>query len=638
MDMKLTKKLLALSLVGTMLLSGCGSSSSTSTSATTAASAGSSTTTTGSTDAGEVVEVKEIERKTLDLTYTTEIFTLNYLNTTSSTVADMTCLILDGLVQFNMYDELVPNMAETWECSDDGLVWTFHLRDGLHWYNSDGEVVADVTAQDYVDAMHYLLTPEVAAADSGTAAQVIENAKAFLEGEITDFEEVGIKALDDKTLEYTLSDPVAYFLSVLTDDSFLPIYMPFMEEMGESFGTSADTILSSGAYFFTSFDPQNKHVYTYNPNYWDVDNIYLSKITKTYNSQSDIGTTLFERGETAVASISDDIIDEWMNDPERSQYVTKGTQYTNTYTFKLNYLVPNIGDEYAPEDWQKAAWNSNFRKSLAYGIDKLAIATVINPYTAADIINNTLTPAGYIFNSKGVDYTDIGALAELPATTFDADLALSYRDKAMAELEGEVTFPIKMVFTYTSTSTKTANMIQVLEQQIESLLGSDYIDLVINPTYQTFAEIRSDGNYCFVYNGYTGGYRDPLTYANLYYSENSISANRGSLWVVEEYINEDGVPRHDELVAIADAEKIDNDLRYELFADAEAFLIEEALVIPFYERPYSFQLTKIQPFYAYHKENGVATLKGARLLDDTLTVEQYTQFETQMAEEKAARS
>lgn len=622
--MRLLKKLLALSLVGTMLLSGCSSKTS--------SDSGS-----GSSQDAVAATKDGVERKELDLTYTSEIFTLNYLDTTSSTVTDMTALVLDGLVQFNLYDELVPNMAESWECSDDGLVWTFHLRDGLHWYNNKGEVVADVTAKDYVDAMTYLLDPEVAAANSGTASEVIKNADAYLKGEITDFEEVGIKAIDDKTVEYTLEIPVSYFASLLEGNAFLPIYMPFMEEMGDSFGTSAETILSSGAYFFTSFDPQNKHVYTYNPKYWDVENIYLSKITKTYNSQADIGTTLFERGETAVASISDDIIDEWMTDPERSQYVTKGEQKTNTYTFKLNYLVPNVDAEFAPEDWQKAAWNLNFRQSLAYGIDKLALATVINPYIAESIVNNTLTPAGYIFNSKGIDYTDLEPLASLPKTTYEPDLAKSHRDLAIEELGDEVTFPIKMVCTYTSTSTSTANMMQVLEQQLESLLGPEYIDVVINPTYQTFAEIRSDGNYSFVFNGFTGGYRDPLTYATLYYSQNSIAANRGSLWVIEEYLNEDGLSRYDELVEIANAERLDNDLRYELFAEAEQFLIENALVIPFYERPYNFQLTKIQPFYAYHQENGVATLKGARLLDDTLTVEQYNQFETQIQEEKLAR-
>ncbi|NLY79304.1 MAG: peptide ABC transporter substrate-binding protein, partial [Lysinibacillus sp.] len=196
--------------------------------------------------------------------YSGEIKTLNYLKTSETNEFAVAANLVDGLIEYDKYGNVQPGLAESWETNDDASVWTFKLREGVKWVDHEGNEVAEVTAKDFVDGLNYVLD---AKNESSTAwiATVVKNGNAFYEGEITDFSQVGVKALDDYTLEYTLEGPTPYFLSMLNYVCFFPVYGEFLAEKGDSFGTSKENFLYNGSYILTEFEPQNKRVLTKNP-------------------------------------------------------------------------------------------------------------------------------------------------------------------------------------------------------------------------------------------------------------------------------------------------------------------------------------------------------------------------------------
>ena len=153
--------------------------------------------------------------------YGSEVSTLNYLTTSTTWDQTVGANVVDSLVEYDATGKVIPGLAETWEVSDDGLTWTFHLRKGVKWYDYQCKPVAEVTANDFVSAAKYVLTPDYASAVVGNLDK-IKNASAYYAGEIADFAEVGVKAVDDYTLQYTLETEVPYFESCLTYTCFLP--------------------------------------------------------------------------------------------------------------------------------------------------------------------------------------------------------------------------------------------------------------------------------------------------------------------------------------------------------------------------------------------------------------------------------
>ena len=198
----------------------------------------------------ETTQKEEIPRKDYTVVYSAELAHINYLVSSLSTCTRFTENYVDALVDFDKYGRTIPSLATDWEISEDGMVYTFHLREGVNWYTCDGESYAPVIAQDFVDAAKWLLTKENASTTANIFYSVVKNGKQYFNGEIADFGEVGIKALDDYTLEYTLEQPTPYFLKMTAYTCFLPANGAFLEECGESFGTSAETLLYNGAYNF----------------------------------------------------------------------------------------------------------------------------------------------------------------------------------------------------------------------------------------------------------------------------------------------------------------------------------------------------------------------------------------------------
>ena len=215
----------------------------------------------------------------------------------SNTVSEPLCLTIENLAKYDMEHTLQPALAESWECSEDGLTWTIHIRQGVKWVDSQGREVADVTADDWVASLQHGLD-WLGDGPSEVYAPMIVGADAYTKGEITDFSQVGVKAVDDYTLEYTLTRPVGSFETMFTYCAFFPpLNRAYYESQGGTFGmdthdngeygTDQNHILYTGPYVVTSWTAKNSIIFEQNPAYWNKDNMNIKTVRFLYSDGTD---------------------------------------------------------------------------------------------------------------------------------------------------------------------------------------------------------------------------------------------------------------------------------------------------------------------------------------------------------------
>ena len=424
---------------------------------------------------------------------------------------------------------------------------------------------------------------------------------ALESGTEANWDNVGIKAISEYELQFTLTAPCPWFLSRLTYNWGYPTCAKFLEEMGESFGTNNDTILYCGAFICSQYEPNSYVISTRNPLYWDIDKIHVERIEEKYNAEA--GTLAPEallRGEVTVADIPTDQIDGWMNDPSKAKLIRPNRPGSYSYFFLVNFMPTYTErDGLSHEQWLKAANNMNFRKSLYYGLDRIKGLGCYDPYTPEDYELRTITPYNFCA-ADGKDYPYLDALKAITETEqFQPETAIEYRDKARAELEAAgVTFPIMAYMPYNSESTQQTNLAVIVSQQLEELLGSDYIKFIIEgyPDTDYLSTTRRAGNYSFMMSYWGPDYADPETWTdpfNLGQAYNYIwradgmatettkgdPAGRMGRSGFDETYWKDFV--YGQKVAEATAETVDNNKRYNALAETEAWLIDQAFVIPF---------------------------------------------------------
>lgn len=568
--------------------------------------------------------------------YSGEVTTLNYLTTSSTNEFGLAANFVDTLVEYDELGVIKPALATSWTTSPDGLVWTFKIREGVKWYDNRGREVADVVAQDWVDSLKYVFTPENASATANIAYNVIKNGKAYYDGEITDFSQVGVKALDRYTLEFTLETPVPYFLSMLDYSVFMPANGTFLARHGNRFGTDNTRLLYNGAYILTTFEHQNRRVLKKNENYWDRDRVHIEELVFQYNADAaTIATALYLDGEISSVGIPSTIIDEWMNDPKLREMVRPNRPSSYSYFYCINF-DPTFDAEFNPSNWKIAVNNLNFRKSLFHGLNRLAAQITSEPFFPENKLNNTITPAGFA-DVNGKDYTSFGNLAKFATTeSFNEQLALEYRDKAMAELAGQVTFPVQVVMPYNTGGSEWEQRVQIIEQQMERLLGAHYVDVIPLPYPPTgfLNSTRRAGNYAFLECNWGPDYADPETFTDPF--------ARGGTYNFPEYtteVDENGRNKfevYEELLNAAKAELVDMERRFELFAEAEAYMLENAWVLPYGLGGGGYSSSLLNPFESAYSPFGVSgeRFKGQRILDKPMNSDDYAR---QLAEWEAKR-
>ena len=555
--------------------------------------------------------------------YSGEITTLNYLTTSSTSEFRVAANLVDTLIDYDKYGVPQSALATEWSVSEDNLVWTFKLREGVKWVRNDGTEYGEVTAQDFVDGMKYILDPTNESLTANIAYSVIKNGEKYYNKEIEDFEEVGVKALDKYTLEYTLEKTVPYFLSMTTYVCFFPVNGGFLEEVGEQFGTDNMNILYNGAYILETFEPQNRRVLVANDKYWDKENVHIKRLVETYNKEAaNLAPELFLRGEIDSAEIPSTILDEWMNDPKKKDLVrpNRTAYYSYFYAFNFDPLFP---EEYEPDNWKTAVNNLNFRKAIFHGLDRKAAMITAEPYNPEKRIHNTITPKNFV-DYQGTDYTEIGPLKDIVnRDTFNKDMALEYKKKAMEELKDKVKFPVKVLMPYNTGSTEWANRVQVIEQQMENLLGRDFIDIIIDPRPPTgfLQEVRRAGQYALLECNWGPDYADPETFTDPFIPSGTYNKPH----LAQGYKEDNGKNKYENLVDAAKKELIDIEKRLNLFSEAEAFLINEAFIIPYGLGGGGYIASKLNPFEAAYSPFGVSSerYKGQKILKEPMNTEMF---------------
>ena len=626
--------------------------------------------------------------------YSSEVTTMNYLVSSTTYELVVGANTIDSLVENDTFGNILPCGAESWEVSEDGLTWTFHLRAGQYWYDADGNQKDPVTANDYVAAARYVCDSAMDSNNSYlmdgwivnaeellnyTAAQLAEPVEQGTEaGEDQDYvidangiiyegsdwnketekydtwtevpavtpEDLGVEAVDDLTLVYHLVKARPYFLTALQFGTYWPAPASLLAELGDAYGLDNYSMWFNGAYILSEFKPQEKRIYTKNVNNWDAEHVYIERIEQICNTEAaTLEPEMFLRGEVDGAGIGSDIVADWMSDPEKSQMIST-TRVTGDYSYFFGFnFEPKFDAEYEPENWVIAVNNENFRKAIFHGIDRDGYIAAKYPGDDPSIHKiNTVTPKGFSVN-EGKDYVFYGGLAKYTeGESFDPELAVQFRDAAKAELEAAgCKFPIKVPVNYNTNSTTWANCTVVLEQQLEELLGADFIDIIVVPYSGSdfLNATRRNGNFALQELNWGADFMDPETWADPFERKNNYNFfchETDTYRVFQDTKTAETnalIDQYYELVDAAREETGDMDARYEAFAAAESFYIDHAIVVPGFISGGSYQATKLNGFEGQYAMMGQSSnrYKGQHVYKTAMSQDM---FDAQYAEWTAA--
>ena len=624
---------------------------------------------------------------TYTVLYARQPATLNYLICSADPDLYHGTHCVDTLVEYDSRGKIREGLATSWEWDADTLTWTFHLRDE-NWVDYTGAVLGPVTAQDFVDALAYLLNPDYASGTTSLVTPYVAGAEDYYNycvwrnnahngtvaedgttytidaaGTVTltaadgstttcpavDFSSVGVAAVDEHTLTYTLNYDFPGFLSLLNYAPFEPAYGPMLAELGDQFCTSAETACSCGAFYLAEYTPLESWVMKKNPENYDKDNVYIDTIRYIYNQEALIsGPEMVRRGEIDQATISSDILDSWLADDTTKDMVSMERPETGkSYFYFFNFLpyahqFPNwnttgVDAQYQPDNWAKAVNSTNFRKAFLYAINPAVTLAVTAPEGYENYKLHTITPPSFCADSKGVDYTECGALAKV-TDHFNETTAKQYRDAAVQELTAAgATFPIKVQYPYNPAVVDWDKQCQVFKQQVEGVLndGFDFVDIIITqgPSDNFLNAVRRAGAYEFMSYYWGADYSDPETEVYPFYQE---AGDRGTCYAFLRTGVEDGiitgetaeyVMTYMDMVEKAKAITEDLDARYEAFANAEAYLIQNALVVPLGLPVPPYIATRLNLWEGQYAPTGLSSnrLKGVHILDHYVSMDEYDQ-------------
>lgn len=551
--MKKTKAVLALLMAGTMMLGvvGCGSSSDT---------AGSGSVTTGTEGTGS--DTAAAGSSDMNVMLETPVESLDPQQATDGTSFEVIADYTDGLMQMDADGQAVPAIAESYDLSDDGLTYTFHLRSDAKWSNG-----TPVTAADFVFAWQRAVDPAVASEYAYMLSDIgqIKNAAEIIAGDM-DKSELGVTAVDDTTLQVELNVPVSYFLSLMYFPTFYPVNEEFFNSCGDTFATSPETTLSNGAFILDSYEPAATAFHlTKNADYYDAGRIQLSGLNYQVIQDSQQALMSYQTGALDTTLVNGEQVDQVKDDPE---FKTVGAGY-------LWYVSPNI--DAVPE-----LANLNVRLALTMAIDRDAITGDVLKDGSAPTY--TAVPPEFAAGPDGSDFSaDQEKFADV--CTYDATAAADYWTKGLEEL-GITELSLDMVVDADDAPQKVA---QVLKEQWETTLPGLTVNLVVEPKKQRVQDMQ-DGNYQLGLTRWGPDYADPMTYLGMWVSGNS---NNYGLWSNADY---DAII--DECTTgdlCTDAEG-----RWERLYDAEQIVMDEAVIFPLYTQCNAEMLSSKVTGVEYH--------------------------------------
>jgi len=608
------------------------------------------------------------DTSTFSSTFSANPTTFNYL---LDYYADNTAVItnlVDGLLENDSYGNLTPALAEEWSVSADGLTYTYKLRKDAKWYTADGEEYAPVKAQDFVTGIKY------AADNKGQAMDLIQNSikglNDYVTGVTNDFTTVGVKALDDYTVEYTLTRPEPYWNSKTTNSILFPVNEEFLKSKDKEFGTlTPNSILYNGPYLLKDFTSKSSIEYVKNPHYYDHDKVTIEKVKLAYFDGSDQEMTIrnFESGAYTLAGVY----------PNSSSYAKTKEKYQDNIVYSLQdktswYFNFNVNrkaynhtakttDE-QKKSTQTAILNKNFRQALNFAIDRTAYSAQSNGEEAASkTLRNTLVPPtfvqvgdktfGEVTASKLVNYGSEWSginLADAQDGYFNKEKAQAKFTEAKKELEAQgVTFPIHLDAPVDQTNKNAVSGMNSVKQTLETVLGSDNVVIDVQQlSTDDFGNVAflapnpAARDYDLNFDGWVGDYQDPSTYLDPFNAEDGFYLKIFGLDAKEdqELIKSLGLDTYTKLLKEADAEDKDVAKRYEKYAEAQAWMIDNSLIMSTMSNGGTASVTKVTPFTRAYSLVGIKgdgnNYKYMRLQKDPVTKKQFDEAKTKWEEER----
>lgn len=453
----------------------------------------------------------------------------------------------DGLMQMGENSEPIPAIAESFDVSDDGLTYTFYLREDAYWSNN-----APVTADDFVFGWQRAVDPNTASEYSYMLSDIaqIVNADKIISGD-ADLDELGVTAIDDLTLQVDLNVPVSYFDSLMYFPTFYPVNREFFEEVGiDDFAKSPKTTLSNGAFVLEDYEPAALSLsFGKNYNYWDSDNVNLAGINYQVVKDSQQAFMSYQSGDLDIVTLSGDQMEQVKDDPELN-LMSSGY---------LWFLTLNINDN----DYLD---NLNLRLALTNAINRDAITSSV--LKDGSIPAFTPVPPKYTYSTEGEDFS-YNQARYADVCSYDPTLAQEYFELAKDEL-GQSNFTFELLL---EDSTEAQYVCAVLKEQLETTLEGTTFDLAVSPKKQRVEDIQT-GNFEISLTRWGPDYADPMTFLGLWVSNNE---NNYGLWSNDEY---------DQIISDCTIGDYINDeeARWLALKDAEAIVMEDAVIIPLYTK------------------------------------------------------
>ena len=607
------------------------------------------------------------DTKTYSSTFSGNPTTFNYL---LDYYADNTAIItnlVDGLLENDNHGNLVPSLAEDWSVSSDGLTYTYKLRKDAKWFTADGEEYAPVKAQDFVTGIKYAVDNKSQAID--LIQNSIKGLNDYITGADSDFSKVGVKAIDDQTVEYTLARPEPYWNSKTTNSILFPVNEEFLNSKGKDFGTlSPDSILYSGPYLLKDFTSKSSIEYVKNPHYYDHDKVSIEHVKLAYFDGSDQELTIrnFESGAYSIAGVYPNSSNFAKTKEKYKDNIVYSLQDKTSWYFNFNVNRKAYNHTSKTTDEQKkstetAVLNKNFRQAVNFALDRTAYSAQSNGEEAASkTLRNTLVPPtfvqvgdktfGEVVASKLVNYgTEWSGmnLADAQDAYFNKEKAQAKFAEAKKDLASQgVTFPIHLDVAVDQTNKNAVTGMNSVKQTLESVLGAD--NLVIDVQQLStdeynnvafLAPTAADRDYDLNFDGWVGDYEDPSTYLNPFNAEDGFYLKIFGLDAREDKakIASLGLDTYTKMLKDADSENKDVAKRYEKYAEAQAWMIDNSLIMSAMSSGGTASVTKVTPFTRGYSLVGIKgdgnNYKYMKLQKDTVTTKQFEEAKTKWEQE-----
>ncbi|QNU18109.1 peptide ABC transporter substrate-binding protein [Geobacillus zalihae] len=479
----------------------------------------------------------EKKEQVLNLLETQEIPSLDSALATDQVSFIVLNNVMEGLYRLGKDNKPVPGVAESYTVSEDGKTYTFKLRQDAKWSNGD-----PVTAHDFVFAWRRVLDPKTKA-EYAYIMYDIKNAAAVNTGKLP-VDQLGVKALDNYTLQVELENPIPYFISLTVFGTFMPQNEKFVKAQGDKYGLEANTTLYNGPFVLSEWKHEQGWTYAKNPNYWDKDTVKLEKINVKVVKETATMVNLYDTKKADRVILSAEFVDKYKKDKNFHTYLEP-----SIFWLRMNTKKEPLN-------------NVNARKAIAMAIDKEAMVNTL--FNNGSVVANYAVPKDFVTGPDGKDFRD----ANGDLVSYNVDEAKKLWEQAKKEL-GKDKFTIELL-NYDDDVAKKVG--EYLKEQLEKNLPGLTVNIKQQPFKQKL-ELESNMQYELSFSGWGPDYQDPMTFLDLWTTNNP---HNQTGWSNAEY---------DKLIKDAKTTLLgDLQARWDAMLKAEKILFEEMPIAPLYQR------------------------------------------------------